>query len=75
MNTIHRADGLRFVIFVDDHEPAHAHVFGDGEARINILTGEVMTNRRMPRRDLARAIETVRRRKAEFLAAWEKQHG
>lgn len=36
MITVHRAHGLRFVIFVDDHEPAHVHVFGDGEAKINL---------------------------------------
>ena len=38
MVTIHRAHGLRIVIFTDDHEPAHVHVFGDGHAKIN-LTG------------------------------------
>ena len=37
MVTIHRAFGLRVVIFVDDHEPAHVHVFGDGEAKINLV--------------------------------------
>ncbi|SDO86242.1 DUF4160 domain-containing protein [Aureimonas jatrophae] len=66
---------MRFVIYVDDHEPAHVHVYGDGEARINILTGEIMSNRRMSRRDLARALTSVLERKAEFLAAWERQHG
>jgi hypothetical protein len=29
MVTIHRAYGLHIVIFTDDHEPAHVHVFGD----------------------------------------------
>ena len=35
MVTVLRAGGLRVVIFVDDHEPAHVHVFGDGQAKIN----------------------------------------
>jgi hypothetical protein len=37
MVNIYRAFGLRVVIFVDDHEPAHVHVFGDGEAKINLI--------------------------------------
>lgn len=37
MVTIHRAHGLRIVIFTDDHEPAHVHVFGNGHAKINLI--------------------------------------
>jgi hypothetical protein len=36
MVTVLRAEGLRAVIFVDDHHPAHVHVFGDGQAKINL---------------------------------------
>ena len=36
MVVIHRAHGLRFVIYTMDHEPAHVHVFGDGEMKVNI---------------------------------------
>jgi hypothetical protein len=28
------------VIFVNDHLPAHVHVFGDGEAKINLCGAE-----------------------------------
>ena len=38
MVTVFRAHGLRVVIFVNDHKPAHVHVFGDGEAKINLLS-------------------------------------
>jgi hypothetical protein len=34
MVTVLRAEGLRVVIFTNDHEPAHVHVFGGGEAKI-----------------------------------------
>jgi hypothetical protein len=27
---------LRFAIYTDDHEPAHVHVIGDGNAKINL---------------------------------------
>jgi len=36
MVVIHREAGLRFVIFVNDHQPAHVHVFGDGEAKVDL---------------------------------------
>ncbi len=32
MVTVYRASGIRVVIYVDDHEPAHVHVIGNGEA-------------------------------------------
>ena len=35
MVTVHRAYGYRFVIFTNDHSPAHVHVVGaGGEAKI-----------------------------------------
>ena len=38
MPTIHRARGLRFAIYTDDHPPAHVHVIGaDGGAKIEIV--------------------------------------
>ncbi|HTW71301.1 MAG TPA: DUF4160 domain-containing protein [Acetobacteraceae bacterium] len=36
MVTVLRAHGLRVVIFANDHLPAHVHVFGDGEAKIDL---------------------------------------
>ncbi len=32
-----RAQGLPVVILADEHLPPHVHVFGDGEAKIDIL--------------------------------------
>ena len=37
MVVIHRARGFRFVIYRSDHEPAHVHVIGAGQAKINLL--------------------------------------
>ena len=37
MNTVLRVGGLRFMIFVDDHAPAHVHAIGDGVAKINLV--------------------------------------
>ena len=79
MVTIHRAEGLRVVIFVDDHEPAHVHVFGDGQVKIN-LTGahgepELVWADDMKRSDVRRAMRIVTEHRARFLTRWTEIHG
>ncbi|WP_180899663.1 DUF4160 domain-containing protein [Martelella soudanensis] len=79
MVTIHRAHGLRIVIFTDDHEPAHVHVFGDGHAKIN-LTGpdggpELVWAEDMKRNELRRAMRIVNEERDAFLARWREIHG
>ncbi|WP_188824116.1 DUF4160 domain-containing protein [Brucella endophytica] len=37
MVVIHRAHGFRFVIYTADHEPAHVHITGAGQAKINLF--------------------------------------
>ncbi|MDO5758511.1 MAG: DUF2442 domain-containing protein [Rhodobacterales bacterium] len=36
MVVIHRAHGFRFVIYTADHDPAHIHITGPGQAKINL---------------------------------------
>ena len=36
MVVVHRAHGFRFVIYTLDHEPAHVHITGAGQAKINL---------------------------------------
>lgn len=79
MVTIHRAHGLRIVIFTDDHEPAHVHVLGDGHAKIN-LTGpgggpELVWAEDMKRNAVRRAVAVVAEHRDEFLARWREIHG
>jgi len=52
MVTVLRQFGLRFVIYTADHEPPHVHVYGDGEARIDIETLKVLTQGNMSDRDV-----------------------
>lgn len=79
MVTIWRRHGLRVVIFVNDHEPAHVHVFGDGEAKINLLgpdgEPEVVWADAMKRTDVRRAMEIVTEHKSLFLSRWNEIHG
>jgi hypothetical protein len=78
MVTVLRAHGLRVVIFVNDHEPAHVHVFGDGEAKINLL-GEgapaLVWADNMSRGEVRRAMRTVVEQQAFLLVRWEEIHG
>jgi hypothetical protein len=79
MVTIYRAHGLRVVIFVNDHEPAHVHVIGDGEAKINLIGPqggpELVWAEDMKRSDVRRAMRLVTEQQAVFLARWKEIHG
>jgi hypothetical protein len=79
MVTVHRAHGLRVVIFVDDHEPAHVHVFGDGEVKINLAGNggdpELIFANGMSRAEIRRAMGVVREQQAYLLRRWSEIHG
>jgi hypothetical protein len=77
--TVLRAHGLRVVIFVDDHEPAHVHVFGDGEAKINLNGAgdapELIWAYGMTRADIRRAMRVVAEQNKLLLMRWKDIHG
>lgn len=75
MVTILREFGMRFVIYTADHEPPHVHVYGDGEARIDILTLKVITQGGMSDRDVRRAVAVIDANRQLCLDTWEKYHG
>lgn len=79
MITIYRAHGLRVVIFPDDHEPAHVHVFGDGQIKINLgdVDGgpELIWVEGMKRSDIRRAMKIITEQRELFLARWREIHG
>lgn len=78
MVTVYRAHGLRIVIFVDDHEPAHVHVFGDGEAKINVASDgapELVYAIGMTRGEVRKAMIVVNEQKAFLLKRWSEIHG
>jgi hypothetical protein len=79
MVTIHRAHGLRVIIFADDHEPAHVHVFGDGQAKINLVGVDgapvLLWVEGMKANDVRRAMQLVRDNQQAFLDRWREIHG
>jgi hypothetical protein len=74
-----RAHGLRVIIFNDDHEPAHVHGFGDGQAKINLIGADgsptLIWAEDMKATDLQRAVQLVRDQQELFLAKWREIHG
>jgi hypothetical protein len=79
MVVVHRAHGFRFVIYTLDHEPAHVHVTGAGQAKINLLgpdgTPEIVSSIGIKRSDMRRLIAEVIERRDDFLQEWERIHG
>jgi hypothetical protein len=79
MVTVLRAAGLRVVIYVNDHLPAHVHVFGDGEAKINLIgsqgTPELLWADNMTRSEVRRSMRIVTEQLAFLLHRWEDIHG
>lgn len=71
-----RSHGLRVV---NDHESAHVHVLGGGEARINLLGAdgapELVWADGMTRSEIRRALRIVTEEQARPLARWEEIHG
>jgi hypothetical protein len=78
MVTILRAHGLSIVIFVDDHEPAHVHVFGDGQVKVNLVGAngapELVWATDMKRSDVRRAMQVVVEQQEFLLAKWRAIH-
>lgn len=79
MVTVLRAEGFRIVIFTDDHEPAHVHVFGDGEAKINLAgadeRAELVWAVGMKHADIRRCIRLVDESREVLIARWNEIHG
>ena len=75
MVTVFRKHGMRFVIYTADHEPPHVHVYGDGEARMDIVTLKVMTQGGLSDRDVRKAVEEIKTQQALFLETWRQYHG
>jgi hypothetical protein len=77
--TILRESGFRVVIYLDDHKPAHVHVIGAGEAKIDLGTAggapELVWAVGMSRADLRKAMRIVEAHRDHLIERWSDVHG
>lgn len=80
MVTIDESDGVRFVIYTNDHLPAHVHAINsDGEAKINLVGAdgdpELVWVVGMKRSSVRKVMRIVEANRDDYLEQWRKIHG
>ena len=77
MPTVLRVGGLRFVVYSNDHPPAHVPVVGPGWVVVVNLRGPEVREVVGPcvRRDARRVLELAAQHRTTLLDAWERFHG
>lgn len=79
MVTVLHAEGLRVVIFVNDHVPAHVHVLGDGETKIDLAgpsgAPRLVWAEGATRAEVRRAVRLVTDQQEFLLRRWREIHG
>jgi hypothetical protein len=76
MPTILYINGFRFIIWPDDHEPPHIHVFkGDGEAKVSIDKPRLVLVIGLSKQEARFILNTVIDHQKTLLKEWEKIHG
>ena len=78
MVVVHRAFGMPFIIYVDDHAPPHVHVRGDGEAKVNLIgpdgKPEFVLVADVTKADQRRILREVREKQDMLLRHWREIH-
>ena len=77
MPTALRFDGLRVVIYPNDHRPAHVHVIGGGGEAVFNLAGELelRENHGFDSKSLRRIWAELQNNQAHLITKWEDIHG
>lgn len=80
MPNVHQLGALRFVIYPNDHRPAHVHVIGGGHMAVFDLhcpggPPELRENYGFPRAKLGRIERHVRLHLGALCRAWREIHG
>ena len=80
MPTVMTIDGLRVVIYPNDHEPAHVHVMGDGnEARVALQGAggqvELIENYGFKGREIAKIKAALTGQQEALVSKWREIHG
>jgi hypothetical protein len=74
--TVLRVDGLRVVIYPNDHPPAHVHVIGPGWlVVINLVGLEVREVFGCNEPEAGRVLRLVEGHRERLMEAWRRLHG
>jgi len=74
--TVLRQEGYEVVIYLNDHPPAHVHVFkGGGEAKVNLDPVAVAQVWKMKRPTVRKAKRVVAEHQSSLLEQWEEING
>lgn len=78
MVTVHRFESLRFVIYSNDHDPAHVHVLRAGyEAKTQLVGSSpiLLWQHGFGPVELRRILEETRKERFRLLKRWGEIHG
>jgi hypothetical protein len=80
MPTIDHVDGLRVVVYPNEHRPAHVHVIGRGCEAVFVLNcpggpPELRENHGFARQELSRIATALSERLSLACLAWSRIHG
>ena len=76
MITVLREGSLRVVMYKNDHEPPHVHVFGDGECKIALLPAVRLEGQKGSTKvEARRAMILVFENRDLLLRRWNEIHG
>ena len=71
--TVLRESGYQFVIYSNEHEPAHVHVYkGDDVARIQLEPVQVLNNWGYNTREISKILSIVGEHQEFLIAAWQR---
>lgn len=67
------------MIYTADHTPAHVHITGAGQAKVNLFgpngRPELVSVVGIKQSDMRRLMSEVAERREEFMQEWERIHG
>ena len=76
MPTVLRVKGYRFIIFTNDHLPAHIHVqMAEGGAKVNLAPVEITEHFGLNPRQLRDILEIVDDNSAFLIEKWQEIQG
>ena len=80
MPTIDTIDGMRVVVYPNDHRPAHVHVIGRGHEAVFVLNcpagpAELRENHGFSQAELSVIVTALQARLARACLAWSQIHG